>query len=337
MGALAWALAIVVAGCGGGATAADAAGPDLAGDVETPGPDAIPDTGSQDNPLPAQDATGPDAEAATTPPDEPTWGEQICSPRTKFVYLITDQGRLLRFHPALRLMEEVGTANCGESVGTQSMAVDHLGNAWVLFNDGRLFKVSTANGTCLPTGFRLEDGNFRGSGMGFALNGTVGDEETMFLSWAPGQTPLASSKGAFGSLALPALALIKIGVPDWDGGEGGELTGDGAGNLWGFVPGASGWSYSTAAPVIVRIDKGTAAALETIALPQDRFVNVDAYAFASWGGNFYLFANGNGLSRSSVYRVARDGTFETWMGPGSWVIAGAGVSDCAPTVMPIVP
>ena len=59
---------------------------------------------------------------------------------------------------------------------------------------------------------------------------------------------------------------------------------------------------------------------------------IDAFAFATWGGDFWVFIRTHGMGHSTdVYRVTSTGhTTRVAVDTGMDVV-GAGVSTCAPT------
>ena len=102
-----------------------------------------------------------------------------------------------------------------------------------------------------------------------------------------------------------------------------ELTGNGLGELWGFFPEAD--------PVHVsRIDKTNASLTQTHQLPQLES-SASAWAFAFWGGDFYIFYESGSDSSTNVYKViGSSGQMEDWIPNSGKRIVGAGVSTCAP-------
>ena len=103
-----------------------------------------------------------------------------------------------------------------------------------------------------------------------------------------------------------------------------ELTGNSAGQLWGFFP-------STVPPSVRLINKKTGASGKSYTLPAASLSSVNAWAFAYWGGDFYLFVKTSSQPSSSVYRLdGINGTFTEPMKATGYTIVGAGVSICAP-------
>ena len=128
--------------------------------------------------------------------------------------------------------------------------------------------------------------------------------------------------GSLGSITLPAMMVTSISqFPVGPGSP--ELTGTRFGELWGF--------FAMSSPSHVsRINKQTAALEKTWPLPNN-LQSPEAWAFAHWGGDFYLFFKSQGSFASGAYHL--DGltgvTTEVMPNLGH-TITGAGVSICAP-------
>lgn len=104
-----------------------------------------------------------------------------------FIYVISDKNNLYTFDPSqfpsAQAFALIGNVSCDTS-GVNSMAVDRAATAWVNFNDGLIFQVSTtAPVTCTPTSFVAGQAGFtRDLGMGFSVNAPGSNEETLFVS-----------------------------------------------------------------------------------------------------------------------------------------------------------
>jgi hypothetical protein len=208
------------------------------------------------------------------------------------------------------------------------MAVDKTGVAYVVYNDGELFRVSTATAACQRTSFASGQRGFPSTfGMGFSQD-TTDTGETLFVASGGvngGTVPrLASITTTNFTLRIVGNLSPAIDSP--------ELTGTGAGDLFGF------YATSGATPCD-NISTGTCpdSAIGQIDKTTGRVTNQavlfgraqgTAWAFAFWGGDFYTFT------------APTDGTIVTRFDPtdGSAAvvaqrsdrIVGAGVSTCAP-------
>jgi hypothetical protein len=238
------------------------------------------------------------------------------------VYAVTENNHLLRFDPPAASFTTIGTLACADPNTPFSMAVDRKGIAYVLYavydglTPGNIYRVSLATSACLPTGFAAPDG-FLSFGMGFSAD-DQGTGETLYVASDN------ATGGELGAIDTTSYNLSPIGFfnPPI---LGAELSGTGDGRLFAFYteggPGDGG-------PVaIAQIDKATGKIIA-----RNELTGVDqgnAWAFAFWGGDFYLFtAPGNGGSIVQRYRPT-DGSI-TQVADYPERIVGAGVSTCAP-------
>ena len=263
---------------------------------------------------------GPDADADAGPnvvvPDCQDAG-------ISYIYLISSENELLRFYPPDLSLTTIGTIDCptASSGATPfSMAVDRKGVAHVLFNDGELFRVSTLTASCKATGFVGQQNGFPLLfGMGFSAN--KGDPgETLFVSG--NNSDDIGSQNRLGRIDLTTFELFDVGILS-ESLRSPELTGTGDSRLFGFSPGVPD-SH------LVEIDKTTAVISSDVVfdLKQDPII---AWAFAFWGGDFYVFTSASQGS-SVVHRYTPGGvTSPPVVSVIGLTIVGAGVSTCAPS------
>ena len=69
----------------------------------------------------------------------------------------------------------------------------------------------------------------------------------------------------------------------------------------------------------------------SINIPSAAMQNVQAWAFARWGGSFYLFFKSQTDPSSAVFKADSPGTVKKVIATTGYSIVGAGVSSCAPT------
>lgn len=252
-----------------------------------------------------------------------------CADRAKQVYALGDDSTLLRFFPDQLKFEIVGKVNCSQPGGGTpfSMAVDRQATAWVLYQKGLgggggLFQVSTKDANCTSTKYTSGQQGFELFGMGFSANSKGSQDETLFIA---GGSALSwnITNGKLGSIALPSLSVAYQGTIDVGGGSP-ELTGDGDGKLWGFFPQSS-------PPSVREINKLTGKTGKTFPLPASAMKSVQAWAFARWGGSFYLFFKSQSDPSSAVFRIDAAGAVTKVIPTTGYNIVGAGVSSCAPT------
>lgn len=270
---------------------------------------------------------GPDVTDATEEPDVvdpfPDAANVDCQDAgITYIYLITSENELLRFYPPDLSLTTIGTIDCPTLSGGQpfSMAVDRQGVAYVLFNTGELFRVSTLTASCKPTSFVGDPGAFSLTfGMGFSAD-TKDPGETLFIAGADLNNPgMSSTLGSIDpakfKLSVVAPLSKPIGTP--------ELTGTGDARLFAFGP-------QVPLSHLAEVDK-TTAQVKSDTLVDLNLSAIAAWAFAAWGGDFYFFTSEQpGLS--SIHRYTPGGTTTPpLVGQVGLTIVGAGVSTCAPS------
>jgi hypothetical protein len=280
-----------------------------------------------DAPPPEQDAGDEDA---LPPIDvvEPVDAFNECPDAgSTLVYLITEQYDLMSFYPPAASFRTIGAIRCPAAGGATpfSMAVDRQGLAYIVYDDGELFNVSTATAACQPTPFRpgsLQD--FSNTfGMGFSKD-TTGPGETLFIA----SDEMGSQVSRLGTIDTMTFQIGVVGTfhPQINLAE---LTGTGAGQLFAFYP-LDPANPSTSDTAIGEIDKTTANIIAQSTLPG---VSVGSgWAFAFWGGDFYTFTapGANPTNPSVVTRFRPSDGSITQVASTSETIVGAGVSTCAP-------
>jgi hypothetical protein len=243
-----------------------------------------------------------------------------CSAATQFVYVIDNAGVLYKFDPPSLAFTQVGPINCPTSMTPFSMAVDRNANAWVVFTDGQLYQVDTTTAACKTTGFAAEQHGFKTFGMGFSTAGPGSTVDTLFVSQA---SDLGTTTG-LATIDTQTLTLNPIGMYDQINARA-ELTGTGDGKLYGAFEGA---------PYIVAEIQKLDAKILTQA-PQQPVQSTPGgsnFAFAFWGGTFWLFV-GQGFS-TDVFNYDPLANTTLQKTTVSQVIVGAGVSTCAPIKPP---
>lgn len=260
--------------------------------------------------LPPIDATKLDANKTDCPDADGT-----------LVYAVTIADELLSFYPPDSSFKLIGHLACPAppSYHPFSMAVDRKGSAYILYSNqanqtlgGPIFKVSTANASCQATSYVPNQGPFTLFGMGFATVG-AGPAEQLFI---------ATNDGVLGTIDTQTFAVSNVG-PITPTINDTELTGTGDGRLFGFYRPANASTESA----VAEIDKKTAQLLGADPLPT---VNQGTgWAFAFWGGVFYLFTT-PAPSGQSTYRFDPVTKNVVLVAQYTSSIVGAGVSTCAP-------
>ena len=238
----------------------------------------------------------------------------VCVEASQWIYTVDGSGLFSRFDPATTTFTDIGRLDCPDYNGAFSMAVDQNAVAWVLYQDGNVFKVDTATGKCQSTSFQVGQHGLYNFGMGFVFDPSTG-LDTLYI--AGGGSLGSTTRSELATVSFPSLVVTPVGTTDgWP-----ELSGTGDGTLWGFFPGSnSPTGFST----LVRIDPATGATLETYTYKD--MPSYGNWAMKFWGGSFWIFLG------NSTYRVDRTSltTFHTIIANGSHAIVGAGVSTCAP-------
>ncbi|MBK8995391.1 MAG: hypothetical protein IPM35_06475 [Myxococcales bacterium] len=245
-----------------------------------------------------------------------------CSAESQYVYVLDSAAKLYKFDPPALTFTPIGTLNCPAGVLDTpfSMAVDRNANAWVVYTNGNLFKVDTKTAGCTPTSFTPGQAGFVTFGMGFSTEGAGSTKDTLFVS----QSDFAGGTTGLASIDTQSLVLTPIGMYDLLNARA-ELTGTGDGKLFGAFEGAP---YKVA-----QIDKSNAKIISAAPqAPVQSSPGGSNFAFAFWGGSFWLFV-GPGTS-TDVFQYDPKAGSTVKQKSESFAIVGAGVSTCAPIEPP---
>lgn len=238
---------------------------------------------------------------------------------TTFIYVISNSHQLYSFDPATNATKLIGNIACPAGIGETpfSMAVDRKGVAYILFTDERLYRVSTLNAACLSTSYVPRQSNFGLFGMGFATNddGAGGPTELLYVH---GDRRNNSASG-LARIDVTNFKLTPVGDPNV---EHAELTGTGGGALYAFYK----RSLTSPPSYIGQVD--TTDGQITGEKRLDTIDQGQGWAFAFWGGDFYMFHAPTGSTVVTRYRPANDTVAQVATFPS--IIVGAGVSTCAP-------
>ncbi len=248
-------------------------------------------------------------------------GDNGCSDAAKAVYVIDQlSNHLSRFDPATKTFTDLGQLHCSTALGASpfSMSVDRNATAWVLYDSGELFHVDIASLACAKTTWTTQQG-LKVFGMGFSTDMPGGTSESLFVG---GGMTREQSPVTVARLDLQTMTATPIGsaaqVP--------EMTGTGNAQLWGFMAEAT-------TSHVIEIDKTNGSILQSF--PEPTLAGTDAgYAFAFWGGDFWVFFIHSGDPESKVYQVdGHTGAIKGTTSSMGRTIVGAGVSTCAPVVV----
>lgn len=256
-----------------------------------------------------------------------------CSAASQLIYVVDNEYRLLSFSPKddAHTFTPIGKLNCpasgawpawGGGSTPFSMSVDRQAKAWVLYTSGEIFWVDTKNAACIKSPFVKGQGKFELFGMGFVSDAPGSSSEKLYIF---GGEVGALDKGTLAKIDPGKLTIDPIGALALKD-KSPELTGTGNAKLFGFFP-AGAQSF------VAEIDKATGALGKQWPTPVNG--DVGAWAFAHWGGRFYIFVTIEDLfnENSMVLRLdPQTGKVDTIKEQLPYRIVGAGVSTCAPTI-----
>lgn len=132
----------------------------------------------------------------------------------------------------------------------------------------------------------------------------------------------ASPSIGLGSIDVQTYELSYIGPFDDPTNVGGELTGNGQAQLYGYF-----FDEFATGGTLAQLDPLSGKTVHSVAVPVGN--KQSSLAFAFWGGEFYIFTT-PGLSPTTVTRYSPgDGSLEV-VAQRNGRITGAGVSTCAP-------
>jgi len=252
-----------------------------------------------------------------------------CALGSKLIYVVDRKHNLLAFDPNketnhFRLIKRL---TCGAQVGSTpfSMSIDRSARAWVLYLSGEVFWVSTKNGDCQKSPYQTNQGGYQVFGMGFVANSPGSNAERLFVSRADASlNPTAIRElGVVDPATLTLKPLAKMGNTEYSP----ELTGTGNAELYGYYPGST-------SSFVAKLDQKTGQQIQKWPVPA--VPGVSAWAFAHWGGKFYIFVTSQELfapEKSQVLRLdPATGKTITFLPSIPYQIVGAGVSTCAPVI-----
>ena len=270
------------------------------------------DTAVPEEPEPEEEPVEEEpVEEEPEPQEDDPEPEDDCDHTSDLVYVLErDADAIHLFDPATLAFTELGTLDCTMWGTPASMAVARDGLAYIRYSDDTVYALDLETFACQETSFALHKG-LDSFGMGYATDDAETWRDALYV--ADGDTLMR--------LDTDSWSLQVVGsMPSQS-----ELTGNADGELWAMLP-----LESPAA--LARIDLATGAEAERVNLsgfpsPYD----IDTFAFATWGGDFYLFVREYGMGSSTdVYRV-RSGNLKRVSKDIGFDIVGAGVSTCAPS------
>jgi hypothetical protein len=268
---------------------------------------------------------GFDSGADTLPPIDARFADvvvdQCPDAAATLVYVLTENNELWSFFPPSLTFTMIGTLACPASPNATpfSMAVDRNGTAYSVFTDGTLFQVDVATAACIATSFAPDQSGFSTFGMGFTADPTDGGE-TLFVAESGFGAGVRDDSTGIASIDTTSFDLSFV-APFTPAIPGPELTGTSDGRLFGFFTNTMGSGSN-----IVEIDRTSG---ELVAQnPLQAGSPDDGYAFAFWGGSFWVFTEEGGPTQVTHFDPAT--LIETTATVFPEPVVGAGVSTCAP-------
>jgi hypothetical protein len=199
------------------------------------------------------------------------------------------------------------------------MAVETPSVAYVSYDTGEIFRVSTATADCAPTPFVSGQAGFP---LRLAMTFTVsqsGQPQTLYVA---GNTTMAPSRA-------PAVVLGTVDTTTWGLTKVGEMSPEvfdpalsttGAGDLWAFFENPN---FASAAQTGQVFPSGT----QQSEGPAGGGLELgSAWAFAYWGGSPYYFTAPQGTTIVTV--ESSDSGQSTQVGSTPESVVGAGVAGC---------
>ena len=230
-----------------------------------------------------------------------------------YIYLITEQNELYSFYPPTLAFSKIGDIACPTTGTPFSMGVDRSGIAYSVFINGNLFRIATSNAACQATTFVPNQHGFQTFGMGFSGALDAGERLYVAQSATPPQ---------LGWIDTKTFELGVIGTFHPSSGGRCELTGTGDGRLFAYCLPQLG-----SGGAIVELDPATAQILSDT--PIGVGGGQDAFAWAFWGGDFWIFTGPAGES-TTVTKYDPQTKSASAVATFASTVVGAGVSTCAP-------
>ncbi|HWO17603.1 MAG TPA: hypothetical protein VNO30_02465 [Kofleriaceae bacterium] len=250
-----------------------------------------------------------------------------CPDEAKLIYAVDQNRKLLQFNPMTKTFNDLGTLPCQPSSSATpfSMGIARDATAWVLYNNGELFRVETKNNlACTKSAWVPNTNGLKVFGMGFSTDQVGGQADSLFIAGGSGPSTGGSSTLARVNLTTFQATNVRT-VAGWP-----ELTGTGNAELWGFFP-----QTTTMSARIGKLDKTTGSEVqmfpETVLNDSSQ---PSAWAFAFHGGSFWVFLQKSNEQQTYVYQFSTaTGAMVGKTDSGGRKIVGAGVSTCAPIIL----
>ncbi len=243
-----------------------------------------------------------------------------CAESAKLIYLVSVQNDLYSFTPeidARAAYKKIGRLTCSSTGEPQSMSVDRAGNAYVFYNGGEMFSVSTKDASCKPTSYK------------HPVVKTINQLGMGFTADAPG------SRGQILYIISPDFGLATVNTSTFQVDKKNVLKSSAAELTGG--PDAKLFSFTADTGALAEVNPSSYK--ETPIHAFSDLQNTVAWAFARYAGKFYIFTASEALlggtrsSKTTVYdSVARQSTIRDQ--DLGFTVVGAGQSTCVPPPAP---
>jgi hypothetical protein len=273
------------------------------------------------------DGNGDGPDAAITEGDAPASATD-CADGAQDVYTFDINEHIYRFDPPSKTFSDLGALNCPYTpsithpVTPYSMGVDRNTFAWVVYTSGELFKVDINNQlACTKTSWTPSPARLTTFGMGFSTDVPNGTTDSLFVLGESIMPPTFGFELATLDTTSFTTSTVSASMADVA-----EMTGNSKAELWAFFPRPS--------PKVVQLDKTNGSVIKDFPEPAVARSN-PGFAFAHWGGDFWLFIGDYNLGETStVYQIdGATGAIKSTTAATGRTIVGAGVSTCAPIVL----
>lgn len=253
------------------------------------------------------DATTPPIFSEASPPSDTGTvvtdsGDNCCPANAQYIYITGQGAQLWSFWPPTFTFKLVGTLTC--TTFPTHMTVDRNGTAWVVGDQGSVYKTSTLNATCSALSTWSPQNGFSDFALSF-IGLTCGDTSLYMLGQDTGElAKFDTVKSSFTKINTPSVAGIL-----------GDMTTNGDSTLY----------FLNDAPTLhlYEINPTTAAVMKTYTIPNASGGGNQALAY--FGGRFYAFEN------DIVYEYDPNANTTKNIGTAPISVTGAGQSTCVPT------
>lgn len=235
-----------------------------------------------------------------------------CLENAKLIYVLDSNFALYSFDPNIpgtAAYKLVGPLSCPTAGlgGPQSMAVDRSGTAFVFYDSGELFRVSTLDASCTATPYvHPVQGGFNQLGMGFTATVPDSAQETLYIN-SPDFGLATVDTATYAVTQTGALAATA------------ELTGGPDARLFRF-------QADIAQLDEVSIGPWTLMPLHTF----NELFGTQAFAFSRYAGLFYMFTSDGFNPTTTTEYDPETNTSLTRDANVGFTIVGAGQSTCVP-------